>query len=321
MAHRIIFTNTPKINTSLTQKFVVGSGVGSRNRSVYRALQNRASNDAHGKPCCIPATNIEAFPATNIEASTIIDIADIANKNPDGTYTLKAPTIIPAGYELDIGNFTLNLGGFTLINDGIMIIGGVNGQAALLNINGNFTNNGTLTVKQDPGVITVIPRNTFTNNGTITNENVITIYGSFVNNQSGIINNNNNINAAININNAGLLQNDGIINNIVGTISNNSYTGSQFINNNIINNYANFLNNSNLRFKEINFLHGQNARFIGIRGLPVIICHFYHCTFFFLIAAFPPEVKTITESFSSPLIVKVYQARRLVASAKFYIHF
>ena len=59
MAHRLIFTNTPSINTSLRQKFVVGSGVGSRNRSVYRALQNRASNNAHGKPCCSPETNIE----------------------------------------------------------------------------------------------------------------------------------------------------------------------------------------------------------------------------------------------------------------------
>jgi hypothetical protein len=52
MAHRLIFTNTLSINTSLRQKFVVGSGVGSRNRSVYRALQNRASNNAYGKPCC-----------------------------------------------------------------------------------------------------------------------------------------------------------------------------------------------------------------------------------------------------------------------------
>ena len=57
MSHRIIFTNTPSVNTSLTQKFVVGSGVGSRNRSVYRALQNRASNNAHGKCCIITPSN------------------------------------------------------------------------------------------------------------------------------------------------------------------------------------------------------------------------------------------------------------------------
>jgi hypothetical protein len=56
MAHRLIFTNIPSINTSLRQKYVVGSGVGSRNRSVYRALQNRASNTAQGKPCCITPT-------------------------------------------------------------------------------------------------------------------------------------------------------------------------------------------------------------------------------------------------------------------------
>ena len=62
MAHRIIFTNTPKVNYSLSQKYVVGSGVGSRNRSVYRALQNRSSNNAQGKPCCINTTTSVATP-------------------------------------------------------------------------------------------------------------------------------------------------------------------------------------------------------------------------------------------------------------------
>ena len=51
MAHRLIFTNNKPAN--LHGKYVVGSGVGSRNRSVYRALQNRASNNAAGQPCCI----------------------------------------------------------------------------------------------------------------------------------------------------------------------------------------------------------------------------------------------------------------------------
>ena len=51
MAHRLIFTNNKPANVH--GKYVVGSGVGSRNRSVQRALQNRASNNAQGQPCCI----------------------------------------------------------------------------------------------------------------------------------------------------------------------------------------------------------------------------------------------------------------------------
>ena len=51
MSHRLIFTNN--IEGNFHGKYVVGSGVGSRNRSVYRSLQRRASNNAQGKPCCM----------------------------------------------------------------------------------------------------------------------------------------------------------------------------------------------------------------------------------------------------------------------------
>jgi hypothetical protein len=49
MSHRFITNNKSNLNI----KYVVGSGVGSRNRSVYRSLQRRASNNAQGKPCCM----------------------------------------------------------------------------------------------------------------------------------------------------------------------------------------------------------------------------------------------------------------------------
>ena len=48
---RLIFTGNVK--TSLHNKYVVGAPVGGLNRSVKRALQRRASNNAQGNPCCI----------------------------------------------------------------------------------------------------------------------------------------------------------------------------------------------------------------------------------------------------------------------------
>ena len=236
MAHRLIFTNNSPSN--LKGKFIVGSGVGSRNRSVYRALQNRASNDANGKPCCMPATNIEhGTPATNIEHGTpaitiiMIDILEIANLTTSGIYTLKADTIIPAGSELDISNFILYMGGFTLTNNGIMIIGGNNGQDAFLLIDGIFTNNGTLTVKQDPGFIRVLAAGNFTNKGKFTNENsfIVDALGKFANNNiftndvgATIVNNSTYFTNTSDISNQGSLTNS-----VGGTITN---TGAGAIN-------------------------------------------------------------------------------------------
>ena len=92
MAHRLIFTNTPKINTSLRQKFVVGSGVGSRNRSVYRALQKRASNNAYGLPCCISTTIVR--PNISIGFETNINHSMTIRSNSGGSYTLDNTTIV-----------------------------------------------------------------------------------------------------------------------------------------------------------------------------------------------------------------------------------
>ena len=86
MAHRVIFTNTPKVNYSLTQKYVVGSGVGSRNRSVRRALQRRSSNDSHGKQCCIPTTNIDIVDQQ--PAVILLNIVNLARLNEPNNYTL-----------------------------------------------------------------------------------------------------------------------------------------------------------------------------------------------------------------------------------------
>ena len=51
MSHRLIFVNPTEGN--FHGKYIVGSGVGSRNRSVQKALQQRASNNSQGKPCCM----------------------------------------------------------------------------------------------------------------------------------------------------------------------------------------------------------------------------------------------------------------------------
>jgi len=243
MAHRIIFTNTPSINTSLRQKFVVGSGVGSRNRSVYRALQNRASNDAHGKPCCIPATNIEQNAPPVI---IMIDIADIANLNPDGTYTLKENTTIPAGYELDINGVTLTLGEFTLTNNGIIIISGKNGPDGLFLIDNNFTNTSTgiVTNSIDPGTITITDVGYFLNEGIFNNENIFNINGS--------------------------LNNIGTINNIVTTgIIKVNNTG-KFYNNNICNNEYNIIFYGNCLFINNKIINNGNTAYIEFRGNDII---------------------------------------------------
>jgi len=55
MGHRLIFTGNVK--TTLHNKYVVGAPVGGLNRSVKKALQRRASNNAQQKPCCIRNSN------------------------------------------------------------------------------------------------------------------------------------------------------------------------------------------------------------------------------------------------------------------------
>jgi len=139
MAHRIIFTNTPSINYSLSQKFVVGSGVGSRNRSVYRALQNRASNNAHGKPCCIGNN-------TSTSGGCVLTPIDIGATAGGPDYFLDVPAIIPA-------NCTLMYGA-----DGDVTL--------FIGPNGNLTNNGTIIVSANNG-LQIDGGGTITNNGQI----------------------------------------------------------------------------------------------------------------------------------------------------------
>lgn len=52
MSPRIIFMNIDSLNLDLRSKYVVGSEVGAKNRSVYRALKRRANNNVDGTPCC-----------------------------------------------------------------------------------------------------------------------------------------------------------------------------------------------------------------------------------------------------------------------------
>jgi hypothetical protein len=52
MGHRIVFMNVNDLNVNLRSKYIVGSEVGSKNRSVYRALKRRANNNVNGTPCC-----------------------------------------------------------------------------------------------------------------------------------------------------------------------------------------------------------------------------------------------------------------------------
>ena len=52
MAHRIIFMNNNTLNLNLHAKYICGSEVGGKNRSVQRALKRRSNNNAEGKPCC-----------------------------------------------------------------------------------------------------------------------------------------------------------------------------------------------------------------------------------------------------------------------------
>ena len=98
MSHRLIFTNTPSINKSLSAKYVVGSGVGSRNRSVYRALQRRSNNNAQGTPCCNNQQPI---------CGEIIDISTIATDNGEGIYTLNGEKKFRIGWRwaFRLGNF------------------------------------------------------------------------------------------------------------------------------------------------------------------------------------------------------------------------
>jgi hypothetical protein len=63
MSHRIIFMNIDSLNLNLHAKYVVGSEVGAKNRSVYRALKRRANNTVNGTPCCNnkPNTSIPTY--------------------------------------------------------------------------------------------------------------------------------------------------------------------------------------------------------------------------------------------------------------------
>ena len=142
MAHRLIFTNTPSINYSLSQKFVVGSGVGSRNRSVYRALKNRASNSAQGKPCCI-GNNTSSGSGVGCVLTPIDIGATAAGPVPD--YFLDVDATIPANCTLMYGEN----GGVTLF------------------INANLTNNGTIIVSANNNGLQINDGGTITNNGQI----------------------------------------------------------------------------------------------------------------------------------------------------------
>jgi len=48
-----VFTNYNR-PAQVENHYVIGSGVGGRNIAVRRALRRRASNNAEGKPCCMP---------------------------------------------------------------------------------------------------------------------------------------------------------------------------------------------------------------------------------------------------------------------------
>ena len=49
--------NIKNKQTSLNyNRYFVGSGVGSKSRSVQKALMRRASNNAQGEPCCFNNT-------------------------------------------------------------------------------------------------------------------------------------------------------------------------------------------------------------------------------------------------------------------------
>ena len=49
--------NIKNKQTSLNyNRYIVGSGVGSKSRSVQKALMRRASNNAQGEPCCFNNT-------------------------------------------------------------------------------------------------------------------------------------------------------------------------------------------------------------------------------------------------------------------------
>lgn len=68
MAHRIIFMNINALNLNLHSKYIVGSEVGAKNRSVYRALKRRANNNVNGTPCCNVANSLipnNALPISN----------------------------------------------------------------------------------------------------------------------------------------------------------------------------------------------------------------------------------------------------------------
>uniref|UniRef100_A0A6C0HGW3 Uncharacterized protein n=1 Tax=viral metagenome TaxID=1070528 RepID=A0A6C0HGW3_9ZZZZ len=167
MAHRLIFTNTPSINYSLSQKFVVGSGVGSRNRSVYRALKNRASNSAQGKPCCI---------GNNTSSSGGVGCVLTPNDLP-GTFDDFGDFTLNRNYTI-LSNCTLNIGtinfiipaGITLINDGIIINRGVI-FVIINNIIGDgiLNNNGTLYLCVGGTIFPALPTPNVTGNGNIVN--------------------------------------------------------------------------------------------------------------------------------------------------------
>lgn len=58
MSSRVIFMNNNTLDLSFHTKYVVGSEVGGKNRSVQQALKRRANNNVNGTPCCNVYPNI-----------------------------------------------------------------------------------------------------------------------------------------------------------------------------------------------------------------------------------------------------------------------
>jgi hypothetical protein len=168
----VLFTNTPSINTSLSAKYVVGSGVGSRNRSVYRALQRRSSNNAQGMPYRIPVNPIQSESVNCIPVEISIEI--IATYDSESTYILNGDQTINECQILTISDgIVLRIPeGHTLTNNGIINVetGGVidNKNYGSEAAGGTITNSGTITIEPD-GIISNSSYGSGAAGGTITN--------------------------------------------------------------------------------------------------------------------------------------------------------
>ena len=164
-------------NNSLRTKYVVGSGIGSHNRAVYRALLRRSNNDSQGNPFRAPVI-IEVPTIPKFFTLSYVYIIDF-----NLTIEYNEVFTIPDEYIIIISTGRTLTNNGLIVNNSVFRIRGTLDNKGTINNIGLIQNYGTI----NNGTISYPNRKIYTyDRGTIENEGLI-------NNTYGIISTSNNV--------------------------------------------------------------------------------------------------------------------------------